>query len=513
MSREQERKLFDAVTSIDDDIIEEALDTQVKVHARRWKRWGAVAACAVILIGVGGLLAVRNLLPFGGNAGSGGAGHTEGSSTFMSYAGPIFPLTLSEPDQNVTADRNITYHFALEDEEDLRVWGSDVEDHYTLSNCANEEKSITAIYPFSGNFRELMEEKPTIAVNGQQVATTLYAGGYSGGFTGVYGGNNPNGSENIRQLNSWEGYKSLLEDGTYQAKAYSAYPTLSQQVTVYTFTDFEAPLEKFSAATQAISFSIDSDKTTILQYGFEGAEIGENGFRRYSYSVPDKSSKHSNIKMLIVLGTDIGAYTLQGYTNGGCEKGEELDGVSATVTRSREVLSELIGRLIEDYFIQYGDGTMAPVSREMFLGAVSEFLCQYGLLSESVRDRYQYGMIEDIISETNNLQRVFYLEFPVMIPADKTVSITATMYKKPSFDFGCSGSDNVGVQGYDMVTKLGSNLYFNTLTAELSSRENIQIVRQNYGFDLSKGIVKTKIDPDIEHYYLEIRPLECHNKS
>lgn len=40
MSREQERKLFDAVTSIDDDIIEEALDTQVKVHARRWKDGG-----------------------------------------------------------------------------------------------------------------------------------------------------------------------------------------------------------------------------------------------------------------------------------------------------------------------------------------------------------------------------------------------------------------------------------------------------------------------------------------
>jgi len=86
-----------------------------------------------------------------------------------------------------------------------------------------------------------------------------------------------NGSANILQLNSWEGYKALLEDGSYKDNAYTLYPALSQQVTVYTFADFRAP-EQYDAATQAISFTIDPAKTTILQYGFEGAEIGDDGF-------------------------------------------------------------------------------------------------------------------------------------------------------------------------------------------------------------------------------------------
>lgn len=179
--------------------------------------------------------------------------------------------------------------------------------------------------------------------------------------------------------------------------------------------------------------------------------------------------------------------------------------LSVTVTRSQEVLSDVMGRLIDDFFATYGDGTMQTVPDEMFLGAVSEFLYEYGLLSDTTRDRYQYGMLEDIISETKNLKRVFYLEFPVTIHAGETVSVTAAMHKKPSFDFACSGSKNVGVQGYDMVTRLGSNLHFSGLTAELVNTKLINIVRQNFAFDPSAGITKVTLDPFVEHYYLEIK--------
>lgn len=164
--------------------------------------------------------------------------------------------------------------------------------------------------------------------------------------------------------------------------------------------------------------------------------------------------------------------------------------------------------LIDDFFKQYGDGNLLAVSQEMFLGAVSEFINQYGLLSESVRDRYQYGVVEDVISETNTLQRVFYLEFQITVPAGGSVSITVGLHKKPSYDFACFGSDNKGIQGYDMVTHLGSNLLFDKLRAELTSTEHVEIVRQNYGFDLSQGVTKVELNPAFEHYYLEIRPVE-----
>ena len=174
---------------------------------------------------------------------------------------------------------------------------------------------------------------------------------------------------------------------------------------------------EYEAATQAISFTIDPDKTTILTYGFEGGEFGAEGFRRYSYFVPNENRSRNQLKLLVVIGDDIVDYALQGYKNGACERGNELEGVSATVIRKEETLSRVMMEIIDNFFEQYGDGNSLAVSQEMFLGAVTEFIYQYGLLSESVRDRYQYGILEDILLETKSLQRVFYLEFQVMVPS------------------------------------------------------------------------------------------------
>lgn len=502
----KEKKIFDALTEVRDQYVEEARTTSLKKkQAFTRKRWTIAAASLFVMLGIAAMT-IRNGFPFGGNAGSGGAGHTEGS-IFMSYAGPVFPLTLKASDDDIIAERNISYDFSLATEESLRVWGASVKDSYILSNSSTSDKKIMAVYPFAGSFMELGEQLPVVSVDKHQVLPELYAGGYSGGFTGVYGSDNPDGSENILQLDSWEGYKSLMEDGNYQNNAFSPYPELSQQVTVYTFTGFQAP-EEYDAATQAISFTIDPDKTMIMQYGFNGGEYREDGFRRFSYFVPRPEQRHRSTKLLIVIGDDITDYNLEGYKNGACEAGNVLEGVSATVTRSVQDLSQVMRQLIGDFFEQYDSEYVPVVSKDMFLGAVTEFFYQYGLLSESVRDRYQYGMVEDIISETNTLDRVFYLEFPITVPAGGSITITADMHKEPSYDFYCSGSDNKGIQGYDMVTRLGSNLLFARLTAELISTERIEIVRQNFGFDLSQGVTRVELSPGLEHYYLEIRPLE-----
>lgn len=522
MSREREKKLFDAITEIRDDLIEQvqdqeqaqdpekAPDTKLKAARPKWRVWAAIAACAVLVVSIGSIMLWQNVLPFGGNAGSGGSGsgHTEGNTTFMSYAGPVFPLTLSEADSEITANRHIAYDFSLASEDSLRVWGTQVQDSYILSNQSEQERKVSLLYPFAGSFNKLAEQIPTITVNGEPVYSTLYPGGYSGGFTGVYGTDDPEGSSNILHLDSWKGYKVLLESGSYLANAFVDYPSLDRPVTVYSFTDFEAPLDEFDAASQAITFTINPEKTTILLYGFNGGEYGEDGQRRFSYFVPNETRRESDEKYIIVIGDDIEEYALQGYKNGAIEKGNELDSVSVAVTRTEQILSDVLGDIVDNFLSVYGDGEGLAVSDEMFLGAVSEFMLEYGLLSDSVRDRYDSGMIEDIISETKNLGRVFYLEFPVVIPAGGSASVMAYLHKQPSYDFHCSGSDNVGIQGYDMVTRLGSNLSFEALSAEVTNTQYIEIVRQSFGFDLPNGVRKVTLDPAIERYYLEIRPVK-----
>ena len=56
---------------------------------RRLRPWMGVCACLAVLL-LGGTL----LLPRLGGSSAGGGGHA-GGSIFQSYAGPVFPLTLS----------------------------------------------------------------------------------------------------------------------------------------------------------------------------------------------------------------------------------------------------------------------------------------------------------------------------------------------------------------------------------------------------------------------------------
>ncbi|NMB42171.1 MAG: hypothetical protein GX996_09590 [Firmicutes bacterium] len=518
MSMEREKKLFDAITGIRDDLIEQAQDIKPKTKGPKWKAWAIIAACAVLVVGIGGIMLWQNFLPLGGSsgdAGSGGNGHEGGSTVFMSYAGPVFPLTLSEQDSKVSADRHITYDFSLANEDSLRVWGAGMQDNYILTNHSGQACRVNILYPFAGSFSELEKQQPTIRIDGATVKPTIYPGGYSGEFTGVYGRDEPDGSENLKPLDSWEGYKNLLADGSYQENAFSSYPELNQKVTVYEFSDYKAPLEEYRAATEAISFTIDPAKTTILQYGFEGMMWNEKGYREYSYFVPDGVTMRAESHLLIVLGDDIGDYSLQGYKNGSTEPGNELDTVSSTVTRYEGVLSDIVSRLIDDYFTQYGDDAGLPkgISKELYFGAVTEFLYQHGTFANKLADRYQDGRLMDIISEVNILGRVFYLEVPVTIPAGGQIAVTANLHKKPSFDFACTGSKNVGIQGYDMVTHLGSNLHFGSVAAEITNIRDIEIIRQNFGFDLSAGVTEVALDPAVEHYYLEIKAVNRLGKA
>ena len=64
----------------------------------------------------------------------------------------------------------------------------------------------------------------------------------------------------------------------------------------------------------------------------------------------------------------------------------------------------------------------------------------------------------------------------------------------------------MGLQGYDFVTRLGSDLTFTEQRAALENTDGIQIQRQNFGFDLEKGVTEVTLDWKMEHYYLEIRP-------
>lgn len=494
----KEKKLFDAITEVNDEFVEEALRVSLKKEKKiSWKKWTAVAASFLAVLFIASSILQR--FPIGGNAGSGGL-NEENPHSYMSYAGPVFPIKLAAEDASVTAERNVIYDFGKEGVANT-PWNLWVDDQYILQNTSDTEKIITLRYPFVSSFNELERFTPEISVAGEVIETTFYAGGYIGSVS-----ENKKGTGEYLEpnnLSSWEDYKELLENGNYEANAFGEGLELNQNVVIYEFSEFEAP-DEYDAATQALSFTIDPKKTNVLTYGFEGAEYEEDGFRRFSFTVLDRDEK----KVMIVIGEDISDYTLQGYKNGACESKNELDSVSSVVNRYESTLGEVIENLVDDFMEGYLDGYglegMQYLSKETIRKAVSQSLYRYGLQLEYSSDEYQYSMLEDVFSDVAVMKRVMYLEFEVTIPAGECIQVEASMYKEPNYNYGYASKEDAWRYGYDMVTKLGSNLEFTGLTAEILNAVDIEIAGQNYGFDLENGITKVELDLDTEHYYLGI---------
>ena len=516
-------RLFRILGLVDESLIEEAVSASSPAAGKRripLRRLAAAAACLAVICGIG--LAGRQFLTMGGSTSGGEAGvaepgdgssgdgisHTDGATVFMSYAGPVFPLTTAELDTGLTAERAVTWDFAMGSYADgsPRQWGAQVTDDYVLTTPTDSDVTATALYPFAGSLADLAALPPAVTVDGAAAEATVYAGPYAGGFRDA--GVDDGSTWNLSPPDSFDAYVDLLESGAYLAQALGKAPALDIPVTVYRFSDFTAPHETYDAATQAVEFTIDAEETTVLSYGFNGlTQDLETGWRRYDYFVPDGVRGESELKLLVVLGEDIGSYTLQGYANGACE--DPIDGVSCTVTREETTLDAVLTELCRWELDRADDASwpgLGQLSLSLYQRAAAEAISAHGLLADLPMDRYTDGRLDDFLWDVLVQERVLYLAFPVTVPAGGSVIVSASLWKAPSYDFACTGSENADLQGYDLATTLGSSLTFTSQTAALVNAENIEIIRQNFGFDPANGVTQVALDLTEPRYCLEIRP-------
>ena len=166
-------KLFDAITEVREELIDEALDYRfVRKKAIHWQRYAALAACLALVVCIGYLAA--NLRMGGMNAasndGSNGAAAGDaadaGDSTGAApedgntadgampppndagggtgeaapaHGSTVPALSLAEEDSGVTAVRTLTLEFAS----DGAVYATDV---YTLTNAGTESVTVTLTF-------------------------------------------------------------------------------------------------------------------------------------------------------------------------------------------------------------------------------------------------------------------------------------------------------------------------------------------------------------------------------
>ena len=460
--------LLEALSSISDAYIDEA--------ARRPGRFRRYLAIAVSCALVAGAAAFGFAIPrMGANDSASPGGANAGVMEFMQYAGPILPLTATESAPDVAVCREITLDFALSAGETAPPYAIGVTDGYVLRNTSAAEQTLTLAYPFESSYFRL--QMPVLSVDGQRIHADVCTG------------------RSKAELASYEDYRRLLADGGDLQDALGAYDVPSLPVTVYAFTDSTAPPVEDGAPTLAISGSSDPEKTQILTYGINGASFDGTQWR-YDYFIP-RHEAPSGQTLLIVLGEDLEGYTLQGYADGNCEPGKELDGVSARVTRYETTLDRVLRSLTEEHLSRYGIGQ--PLPEEELSRAVWE-----GLAADRTEITENFGRLDDALQNTLARTRIFYLTWEVTIPAYGSRSVCLESQKEPSSNYAFGGGDDVKRYGYDLCLRLGSSLFFEQVTASLKNPGALELLRQNFGFDPVAKTHPVSLDPAVDHYYLEV---------
>lgn len=535
---ERSEKLFEAIGEVRDDLLDEAARPENLRKKSNLPRYGAAAAALALVVGVGALALPRMGLG-GASAPEAGGSGSDGSSEFMSYAGPVFPLTLLEENAAITAERELILDFApwepvwisnemqleearsygaTEEElaahaEDLNRWypdggyydrGTDllVRDEYVLANSTDEDQIVEILYPFVSSLGNREERMPELLVNGETQLPEFVVGDYVGGFQGAFGGGGT--SLNLAPPDSWEDYRTVLSDGRYLTQAMETVPDLTRiPAVLYTFTDPWGPERSKDIPNPSIrvGFNMDYEATTVLSYGFHsGSTDVENGWQGRGFSIPEPfRASYGHPYYLIVVGKDISDMTIDCYVTGGWDADAKTEG-GVSVARTEMTLDEAL-RLAAAELVN--EGYLGLDDFEMEYAQMRKYLMTYGALSETSVERYDSGWLESL--ESGTVDRVIYLRQSVTIPAHADVTVTAESIKPASFDYACTGSDNVGVSGYDMVTTLGSDLNFTAQNAKLEDRGQIEVVRENFGFDLEAGIREVELDLNTEHYYLEVK--------
>lgn len=529
MTREM---LYDAITEVRDELIVEAIETTPAKNQVRWLKFGSIAAAFAVVVGLG--VGVFNgkipWLHIGGNAAGAGA---DGSMVFDSYAGPVFPLTAIAGGDGLRAERTVTYDFQgwMAGDFNRLYYGLPVTDSYTLTNPTGEDKTVTLLYPFAADPYELERYQPALTVDGIEADAALLTGKYSAlGDAG-----RPGGLPSLDDPESWEDYRTLLSDGRYQASATGDWPDLSHiPVTVYEVTN---PWAEPGVGNKGdghynpnihAELEFDYSKTTVLTYGFNSyCHNPDGGTARFGFDAPQPPAEGSSVDpdfyerertqrhYLIVMGEPLDSFRLVGVSTGGPESTDYLEWgteIKADLRQYQTDLESALRAAAEPlYYGRDWDGVAGNVEDtpdfELYFGLLKDCLLDAGLLLSDPEKQYDlFYQLENV--EVWAYQRLFYLETEVTIPAGASVTVEAQMLKEASYNHACHSKHDRDLYGYDLVTKLGTNLDIAVQTAKAVNIDGVEIVRQNFGFDWENGVDTVTLDPAVEHYYLEVRRIK-----
>ncbi len=477
------KRLFDIIGLVDERHIEDGAHVVKTAKKSIFIKITPLQTAAALLLTFGVVMVAFITGNLGGMSGMGSDSSSEegiedSATSYLAYQGPILPLSLSESD-NIKAVRDMTFDFDQSD--GMGELEISVQDSYQLKNSSDSTISTTLYYPVVTSYQDFHDLAPTLLIDGEIISPEIYVGA----------------RDAETNLNNFTDYEALLFDGVYKADALNKPDLPDNEVTMYELSNHSAHSEEYPAATITIEFEHKQENARVMGFGFTGFSGWEN-HTQFSYDVPmEHEADKSNYLMAI---GGIGEIGIQGYKNGAIEDGNELDSIGSEISLYESTVGDGLMLFTQEFAKMVEYSLPSGIDNEEFAYSAYEVAESYVTFEN---DHLMFYIAEDVISYAYGNERVFYLAYDVEIPANATLEVAMSMTKPASYNYGGSGQDE-DARGFDMATKLDSNINFSEQNVHIKNHSGIDIVSSNLGFDLEGGVEKVAIDMSVERYYLDV---------
>lgn len=402
-----------------------------------------------------------------------------GSGEFDYYRGPVMPMSSLGGSEGVDAARKVDFDFSpfqTPNAYDPVVRGAArITDTYVLTNTTSEAKTLELVYGFFGSFANHPDEIPAITVNGTVVQPEFRP--------------SMDPEEKLLYSGSYEKYSRILEENDYFSNAMEPNAALDVPVTAYHFTDMAYNGTEFVHSPKLTMRCSLDENTIVWSVGLTGSETEKDGRELLMFSVNDGEA------WLFTMGGTIRDPEFGGNKSFNVEKDSAIDGVTFQLETYETTLMEALRIGAKKYAEE--DDEAVGMTPELLASSAARRIRAMGYL-----EAFGIGGFSHIFYEEVHENRMIYLVFPVELAPGQTVTVEASYIQEPSYDI--SGPKPYR-EGYDMATRLGSDLDFVDLGASVSNTDPIEITDQNFGFDLEKGVTEVTLDPEVERYYMVVR--------
>lgn len=410
--------------------------------------------------------------------------NTDGGSSgeFTYYVGPVLPMTSLNGAEGVDVTRAVDFDFTPyqtgKEYTHRAVGGAGITDTYTLTNTTGETKMLELVYSFQGSFIDEPEEFPTITVDGQSIQPTLYP--------------SVDSEQYIWHAQNFEDFSQIVSEQDFLGTALENPDKMEIPVTAYHFTDLAyESTEVASYPMLTLKFSTD-ENTRVWTWIADSIGTDFLMFR------VDRGEA-----WVFTMGGALQNTEIVGNKGYNIYEGSALE----DVTYQLESYGTTLGDVIHQFAFEYDYWAIEGNDYCPNPGCVTPEILAEGVIKRfpSNTDAIPYGVtqsLQGLFNETITEHRMMYQVFPVELEPGQTVTVEVTYVQEPS-------SDNSGPkykrEGFELATRLGSDLNFTALSSSLSNLGALELSEQNFGFDPDKGITEVDLDLNEERYYLEVR--------